>query len=464
MAVAKKTVAKKAVAKKTARPKTQKQVAAQRSSSAKKGHVTRKAMSATESREQWETANPQRFTDLADTLGDKWKQDGALHDRIKRAGLDPGIEIDRHIEATRKMSPWSVYQANGWTGGDDTTANHAMQGTLFKGDHLMDNPDRWEDMSAKDHARVLAHAAKFGVTEQSATRAFSTQLDRAHAREDGQHRSFYGIEGVSQSGALLPRTRLKQSAQENNVPFHVQAVSNAINSPQMRFVQSDADGKTIYPNDDTATAAIRWGQSGKTGAEYVRHPDHYVPPEDKIRAVDRKGKPKFIKGTKRPEMIKSPDDPRKYPYQGYPDNFGRSVDVTRAVAAGSTIREAWKPTDADKVKPYHNAWADHDSPEGNFLVSDTHTGAAGFAPHVANTPAEASYLSADGIHAWHDHLARKVIEQRGMISVNRNQSAQWGQEKGEGGNGGDLLHLTASTSAHIGQQFTQMRGQQGFEF
>jgi hypothetical protein len=123
--------------------------------------------------------------------------------------------------------------------------------------------------------------------------------------------------------------------------------------------------------------------------------------------------------------------------------------------SGVRVKDAWKPTDADKVKPYHNAWTDPHSPEGNFLVSDTHTGAGGLAPHLANTPNEQKYLAAKGIHAFHDHIARQVINQRGLTSVNRNQSAQWSQEKYEQGHDADVKNL--SRSPHIGHQFDSVQ-------
>jgi len=267
-----------------------------------------------------------------------------------------------------------------------------------------------------------------------------------YVREGGQHASFYSEEGESQSGAMLPRTRLRTSAAQNNVNFHVQAAANAITSPQMRFVQTNKQtGAVNYPNDETATAAINWGKEGLSGEAYVKHPDYYVPPEDKVPGP--KGK-----------LVKRKDDPRKYPNQGYPENFGRAADVTSAVRGGAKVKDVWKPTDADKVKPYYNAWVAPHEPEGNFLVSDTHTGAAGFAPHLANTPAETTYLAKKGVHAWHDHIIRQVLHDRGLTSVSRNQSAQWGQEKTEQGHAGDLAELTRGHLA--GTQFKQVDGQQ----
>ncbi len=424
--------------------------AAKRQAAAKKGAKTRAqnraATAGTAQRQEWEAQNPQRFDDLATAIGRNAQSDDQLNTKIKRAGLDPGQEIERQTAATRKMSPGLVYRAMGWTGGAETAANHPMQGSLFEDSRLMDNPSRWEDMSEKQRKGVTDHAARHGVTYESAYRSISTQLDRAHVREGGQHASFYSEEGQSQSGAMLPRTRLRTSAAQNNVDFHVQAAANAITSPQMRFVQTNKNtGAVNYPNDETATAAINWGKEGLSGEAYVKHPNYYVPPEDKVPGP--KGK-----------LVKRKDDPRKYPNQGYPENFGRAADVTSAARAGAKVKDVWKPTDADKVKPYYNAWVAPHEPEGNFLVSDTHTGAAGFAPHLANTPAETDYLGKKGVHSWHDHIFRQVLHDRGLTSVSRNQSAQWGQEKTEQGHAGDLAELTRGHLA--GTQFKQVDGQQ----
>lgn len=433
-----------------AKKSPEEKAAEKRAASSKKAAATRAqnkaAASATANREQWEAQNPQRFEDLATAIGRNAQSDDQLNTKIKRAGLDPGQEIERQTAATRKMSPGLVYRAMGWTGGAENGANHPLQGTLFEDSRLMDNPSRWEDMNEKQRKGVVDHAARHGVTYESAYRAISTQLDRAHVREGGQHASFYSEEGQSQSGAMLPRTRLRTSAAQNDVDFHVQAAANAITSPQMRFVQTNKQtGAVNYPNDETATAAINWGKEGLSGEAYVKHPNYYVPPEDKVPGP--KGK-----------LVKRKDDPRKYPNQGYPENFGRAADVTSAVRGGAKVKDVWKPTDADKVKPYYNAWVAPHEPEGNFLVSDTHTGAAGFAPHLANTPAETTYLGKKGVHSWHDHIFRQVLHDRGLTSVSRNQSAQWGQEKTEQGHAGDLAELTRGHLA--GTQFKQVDGQQ----
>lgn len=404
-------------------------------------------------REAHRQANPERYKELHDALHESWQSDAGLTDRIKRAGFDPGTEMEKHRNATQKMGVGSAYRAMGWTNNEqEHAANHPMQGVLFQGDHLMDNPNRWEDRKPQQQEATLKAAAKYGVTLESLHNAYSTQLDRGHVREGGQHQSFYSQEGTAANGALSPRSRLIQSAKENDVSFHIQRTANAITSPQNKFVLTK-DEKTSYPNDEAATGAIKWAQSGRTGEEYEYHPDYYVPPEDKV--PNRNGK-----------MVKAKDDPRKYPHQGYPRNHAQAIDVASSMLKGATIRQAWNPKEAAKVAPYANAWGDPNAPEGNFLVSDTHSGGEGFAPHVAaqGKEAEGDYLSISGIHALHDYVARQVHAERGLTSVSRNQSTQWNQAKYEGGDTDDVENLTHSNSNLNSQQFSNHIKGQGTMF
>ena len=395
----------------------------------------------TSRREEFEQAYPARNRDLASSLADSWRQDTGLHEKLRRNGLDPESWINRQETVTRDMSPRLTYRLMGWTGHDSET-NHPRQGVLFQDPNLMENPRHWEDHSQKERDRITRAAAKHGVTYESAYKAYSSQLDRAMVRENGRHRSFYSEEGVTDTGSLSPRSRLLESAKNNDVPFSVQTSANAITSPQNRFVQT-VGGKTRYPNDEAANDAIRRAKAGETGDQYLYHPDYYVPPEDKVKNP-RTGK-----------LKRRPDDLRRYPQQGYPANAALAIDVTRQVLSGVPLGEAWKPTDADKVKPFHNAWTAPHSPEGNYHVSDTHSGAAGFAPHIAdNGKAEKQYMGIKGIHSFHDYVARQVLADRGLVSVSRAQSAQWNQEKLEhGGTSSDVSDLTHKAHPVLGNQF-----------
>ena len=323
------------------------------------------------------------------------------------------------VPGARNLSNRQISQSQGWNEeGGATPAEHPRQGTLFEHPHMVNSPPQWEDMHPKQQKRVLAAAADYGVTPESMKRSYTAQLQRGLVR-DPDHASFYSERGHNAEGQDLPRERLIRSSQETGTPFHVTAATNAITSPQMAFVQTKKSGEVSYPNAETAEAAVKYAKAGMTGEQYVEG----------------------FKG--------------KYPHQGYPSNLGRAIDVTKKVMGigqeKMSLREAWNPGgragagSGDKVRAYHNAWVDPQSPEGNFFVSDTHSGGAGMAPHLAGTPHETQYLSIAGIHSLHDKVAREVNEEHGLSSVSRSQSLQWNQEKHEASDQG-------SASAMFGGQ------------
>jgi hypothetical protein len=325
----------------------------------------------TKRRTQFEAANPERFKTAQEII--------------------PGA---------RNLSNHQLSRAMGWNEeGGSEPANHPMQGVLFEHPHMVDAAPRWEDLHPDHQKRVLAAAAEYGVTPDSMKRSFSAQLQRGLVR-DPDHASFYSERGQNAEGHDIPRERVARSAEETGTPFHVQAAANAITSPQMAFVQVSKKGGVSYPNDETAKAAVGYAKAGMTGDEYK-------------------------------ETFKG-----KYPHQGFPDNLARAIDVTRKVLGGTPLRETGWPSGAagsgrgDKVRAYHNAWVDPKAPEGNFLVSDTHTGGGGMAPHLTKAE-EGQYLSIAGIHALHDKVARDVMSEHGLGSVSRTQSLQWNQEKAE---------------------------------
>lgn len=348
----------------------------------------------TKRRQQFEAANPERFKTAQEII--------------------PGA---------RNLSNHQLSRAQGWNEeGGSEPANHPMQGTLFEHPHMVDAPPRWEDLKPHQQARILSAASAYGVTPESMKRSFTPQVQRGLIR-DPDHASFYSERGHTEEGHDLPRERLVQSSKETGTPFHVNAAANAITSPQMPFVQVSKKGVS-YPNDNTAKAAINYAKAGVTGEEY---------------------RTKF-KG--------------KYPHQGYPSNMGRAIDVTTKVMAGTPLREAWKPGGrpgagaGDKVRAYHNSWVDPTAPEGNFLVSDTHTGVGGMAPHLAGTKDESKYLSIAGIHALHDHVARQVMSEHGLGSVSRTQSLQWNQEKAEAKDQGAATSMFGAESVSKMQKAT----------
>ncbi|RZU35984.1 hypothetical protein EV284_3467 [Streptomyces sp. BK022] len=378
-------------------------------------------------RQAHEAAHPERWQSIQDHpgAGSNPRQSYGLMGNTDKA---PNLHGQQELEAVKREGNTFVSD----TSADVWHGQHTMNPTR----DMMPVNKRWEDHTPAEQARVLRSAAKFGVTPDSAHRALAAQVDRAYAHEGGHHDSFYSpAEDHTRDGSLSPRARLKVSAQENGVPFGVQAAANAITSPQNVFVRPDKNtGKAVYPNDEAASHAIQWAKSGRTGEQYERHPDYYVPAADKVKKIVTSKS-----GQKKMELVKRDDDPRAYPVNGYPANAKTAIDVTHQVLNGKQLSDAWKPTAGEKVSAYHNSWVD---PHGSsqFWVSDTHSGGGAFAPHLEDKKGSGSqqaYMGIKGIHAFHDHIARNVMQERGLNSLTNMQSAQWSEEKRRRGDNHD---------------------------
>jgi hypothetical protein len=393
---------------------------------------------ATVKRVSFEGAHPERFQTIQDKPG---------------AAASPRQSYRLMGNTDKAPNLHGQMELAGPEGSDVWHGQHTMNPTR----DMMPVNRRWEDFAPHEQARVLRSAAKFGVTPESAHRALGAQVDRAYDHEGGHHDSFYSpAEDHTRNGSLSPRARLKTSAKNNGVPFGVQAAANAITSPQNVFVRPDKEtGRAVYPNDEAATHAIQWAKSGRTGEEYHYHPDYYVPREDKVeKTVTARSGKQFTK------LEKKEGDTRAYPANGYPRNHALAIDVTHKVLGGEKLSDAWKPTAGEKVSAYHNSWVD---PHGSsqFWVSDTHSGGGAFAPHLESkkgSESQEAYMGIKGIHAFHDHVARKVMTERGLNSLTNMQSAQWSEEKRRRGDNhdsslnsygkGNGLH----TEVHPGQQ------------
>lgn len=321
--------------------------------------------SAMSRRKDFESANPERF---------------------KGVESQPGFTT--HSDTYRDLGIGIAQEP-----GSTSFGQQALPG-MEKRPGIVDSPARWEDLHPNARASITRKAAKFGVTHSSAVRALGAQVDQGLMAE-GQHRSFYGAEGFQPSGEMTPRTRLKTSAKENNVPFEQQAAANAITSPQQRFSavpkSGPHEGQRVYPNDRNASAAIQAAKEGK--------------PESALPA---------------------------YGFGGINSNSRKAAHVVAQMQAGKSAAEAWHA--GPKTGPYHNSWVDPHGPQ-QFFVSDVHSGGGGIAPHLSNVSVDGGdtergkYLGIQGIHSFNDHVARKVMQQRGLQSLSGMQSAQWNQER-----------------------------------
>lgn len=347
--------------------------------------------------------------------------EGSREGRSRLQGIQP-LGSETHADAYKRL-------------GYEDDSIHPMGQMELPG---MEHPDvvpqkRWEDHTPQERKRIERQAARFGVTRQSAGRAFGAQLDQSYERA-GRHNAephamrFYSGGKVGNSeDEHTPRSRMVESAKQNGVSMSQQVVANAITSPKQVFSRVPESGKnkgkTIYPNDMLANEAIQHAQLGLPH-ETARAPKGVGGMHNRVQAAAYAHE-QSMKGVPNPELT----HPKGTPVFG------------------------------PKTGPYHNTWVD---PHGSsqFLVSDIHTGGGGMAPHLSNrspvlkdeagndrryttargengsaevqrrgaSPRE-QYLRIKGIHAFHDHVARQELQKRGLQSISGGQAAQWGEER-----------------------------------
>lgn len=422
------------MAKKSPQQKAAETRAANRKAAAAQAEHESKVATGTAARESFAAANPQRFTRVQDHVAERLGADTAFHEKVRRAGFDPAVEIPRLQEAERRGSARMSYRATGWDHEEGETATaHPLQGTLFEHPGTVANPTPWEHMTPEARAHTVRRLSEFGITPESAIAAHGARIDKGMHQEDGQHGSFYSTMGESSTGAKMPKQVLTDAARENKVHLYTQAATNAITSPQNRAVGTTASGEVEYPNNEAATHAIQWAKGGGTGHSYQYHPDYYVPPEDKVP------------NPKTGKLEKAPGETRGYPVRGYPANAAKAIDVTHGIEhRGMSVAEAWAGSRNPKAGPFHNAWVAPEHPEGNFTVLDTHELEA-MAPHA--TEHEDAILKIPGVHAFNDFHKRQAMGQRGLGTVHRTQSLTWRSTKVDEGHERDVAELTMMRKA-----------------
>lgn len=402
---------------------------------------TSQMSAATRSRKKFEADNPARMQTIVDRPFGESGRTG------RELGISPRLGYRLHgIEETTAIHPRGQQELPGM--GSVTEARHiGMLGTENTPMHqsrtlpdLAPAPKQWHEMHPVEQAKTLRLARRFGVTPESMHQSFGAQLDQAHLRgqEHGQTpyaAHFYAGNDPSRPStpdAMQPRDVLLHSAQHNDVDFSTQAVANGITSPKSKFsMTSRATGRTVYPNDEAATFAIRHVQGG--GA-----PEHADPSGQGIIALH--------------------------------GNVRRAAHAAQQRVEGRSLGELRNPGGTSpfgpKTGPYTNSWLD---PHGSsqFFVSDVHSGGGGMAPHVSHdnpyardeegniaktaggrnkkttsSPRE-QYLGIPGIHALHHHVVQQVMAERGLHSTSGAQAAQWGEEQvGRGAEGGSARKQT----------------------
>lgn len=251
---------------------------------------------------------------------------------------------------------------------------------------------RWHHLSNGEKMNVEAHAVRFGVTRESAKAAFAANLDQAYHNSGGQPhaRDFY----VDQS-PHMPAGHIVQAAKDSGRSVSAVATATAMTSPQTEWGPTK---EGHYPNIRAARqAAIHTGPAAK-----VEHP--------RLSDTDTRKVGTFTNNVRKAVVAVRQEDE-----QG----------VLAADLRSDAGNHLFGGPQQQKTTAFRNALVDPEGPHASF-VSDVHSGGRGMAPHLSPKEA-ADYLKHPGVHQWHDHIAREVMRERGLQSVNNTQAAQWGQ-------------------------------------
>lgn len=276
--------------------------------------------------------------------------------------------------------------------------------TLGAAEQLGSPGARWEDFSSQQQQRVLNELKRYGVTHDSAHRAFSSQLTQAVSK--GQEMSgqtgttqpyaspFYFETGYHGDESAKPRQQIIDTARRFGVGFHVAATAHAMLSPQLPFEERSAR-RTVHHNDVAAQWALNYAKSGRDVEDITV--EHLSDLHPNARSVEK---------------------------------MKEAVHVTRQLMQGSDLSEVRTRRGEDpfgpKTGPYLHAWLDPTA-DNSHMVIDTHT-AMGFAPHLSKA-AKDKMMGIAGVHAFFDHVGRGVMGQHGLNNVHWTQAAQWGQQR-----------------------------------
>lgn len=366
----------------------------------KKAAQTRAAKAGTAKRESWEatatgqgrTASPPMLETRVEgpTLPGDSRSTPAYANPKRHYAENDWHDSSRHPEGQMTLP------------GMESVASGRQAGLVSSTGGLGALPDtvpvaRWHHLSNQEKLDVEAHAARFGVTRESAKMAFAANLDQAYHNSGGQPhaRDFY----VDQS-PHMPAGHIVQAAKDTGRSVSSIATAAAITSPQTEWGPTP---EGHYPNIRAARhAAAHTGPVSKVTQPTVA--------DDSTKKI----------GTFRGNVRKAATAVRQE------ESGTLAADLrgapTKANPQGNRI---FGGKGQQKTTAFRNALVDPEGPESNF-VSDVHSGGRGMAPHLSPTEA-GEYLKHPGIHQWHDHIAREVMRERGLQSINNMQAAQWGQ-------------------------------------
>lgn len=263
---------------------------------------------------------------------------------------------------------------------------------------------RWHHLSSGEKMDAIAHAAKFGVTRDSAKRAFAANLDQAFVNAHDAGASPHARDFYVDPSPHMPAGHIIQASRDSGHDVSSIATGVSVTSPQTEWGPTTAGE---YPNIRAARHAAMHDPAAPLTKAAVGHP---TLSDDTTKKV----------GTFTGNVVKAAGAIRQH---------------AAGISAGELKGDAGNPMfggpTQQKTTAFRTALVDPEGPHASF-VSDVHSGGRGMAPHLPPTEA-GEYLKHPAIHQWHDDIAREVMRERGLQSINNTQAAQWGQAQLDSG-------------------------------
>lgn len=319
---------------------------------------------------------------------------------------------------------------------------------------------RWEDMHPHEQEKTLREAAKHGVTMDTATRDYTSQLMQAHDRAHSENAAdpyssrFY-------AGKSAPRDALTRSANQNAQhpnwpsgvdPHGVQAVANAITSPRNKFSVTRR-GSTVFPNDEHANHAI----------QHVLNMGPNSTPQDAYNTVTNSSGP--AGGGLHGNIKRAAYAAHQMIYGGVGTGELTNPQTKKQRESGKDGNPVFGQKSQQKTTAYAGGWL-HPNSADAFLTTDVHTG-HGFAAHLGTAKVKGKQVKGEktkvggsevenyisktpNVHQLHDYIARQVHASLGLSPsvsnaqyLHRGQGSQWGEERISRPDLTDSTHATA---------------------
>lgn len=269
---------------------------------------------------------------------------------------------------------------------------------------------RWHHLSNTEKMGAEAHALRFGVTRASAKAAFSANLDNSYANADAADTTPHARDFYSDSSPHMPAGHIVEASRTSGHSVSAIATGVSMTSPQTEWGPTDEGN---YPNIRAARHAALAPTDAPLTKAGIGHP---TISDDSTKKI----------GTFTGNVVKAARAIREQ--AGGTTAADLRSEGTERNPAGSQL---FGGKTQQKTTAFRNALVDPEGPEASF-VSDVHSGGRGMAPHLSPTQA-GEYLKHPAIHQFHDDIAREVMRERGLQSINHVQAAQWGQAQIDSG-------------------------------